>query len=195
MESLYRLSTLMGGKTIRVPTLRDIESLVGGVSAISDVLIEGKDPDRALKDVKEELGLIFSHRINLKNFVHQALESYNLFGEDQDSRPLVYMLLGAMSCLDKTFDGLALRSAEASVGELAESYKAMVTCCAKFTDSLVKISENGQKSLNSSFSAESVAQKDEENFRPSAEPIMTKQVAGMTVKVYATGASGQPRES
>jgi hypothetical protein len=145
MESLYRLATLAGGKTIQIPTLREMDTLLGAVSAITSCLLEGKDPDKAIREAKSNLGLVFSHKVNLKKFVYQAMKSYKIFGDEiAATQPLVNVLLTSLMCLEKVFDGMIEKTGSASAEEMAKIYSDMVGSCTQLTNSLVNTS-NGVK--------------------------------------------------
>jgi hypothetical protein len=147
VESLYRLATLMGGQTLQVPTLRELDTLIGAVSAISEAVVNGKAPEKAIRDAKADLGLVFSHTVNLKKFVANAIESHSLYADGGESTPLVNVLLASIACLEKTFDGLVEKSRGATPGELAKLYATMVESCTNFTNSLVNVSAGGKRIL------------------------------------------------
>jgi len=147
LDSIYRLSSVLGGETVKIPTLRELDSLLGAVSAVSQCLLKGEDPATAVRKSKEDLKLVFAHRVNLESFVANAIKSYKLFGEDKDTQPLVSVLLGSISCLEKIFDGIMEKKKSASPEALATIYTEMVNSCAKFSDSLVTISQSGRQKI------------------------------------------------
>lgn len=147
LESLYRLSTIMGGRTMQIPTIRELDTLIGACASISDALIKGKDPVQAIKDNKADLGLVFSHKVNVKKFVQAALEAHSVFGEDKNTQPLVAVLLSSISCLEQTFSGMLEKANTAGPVDLARLYSEMVQSTTKFSESLVQYSMAGKQLL------------------------------------------------
>lgn len=147
LESLYRLSTLIGGKKVQIPTLREMDTLVGACASISDALIKGKDPAVAIRENKADLGLVFSHKVNIKSFVEAALETHSIFGEEKNTVPLVAVLLSSIKSLETAFEAMLESSKEAGPADLARLYQEMVASTTRFSESLVNYANTGKELL------------------------------------------------
>lgn len=139
LESLYRLISVAGGKTLRVPTKRELDTLIGATVTVSKIILEGKEIDKAIQESKSDLDLMYSKQVNLRTFINSALESYNLFKAETPSQPLVNILLLAMKSLEKVMDTLVDRLGEENTDAVLKAYTTMTESCTNFTKSLVTI--------------------------------------------------------
>lgn len=141
IDSLYRLVSVMGGKRIRVPTMRQMETLLGSVVAMSKMLLEGETVvDKAVSGAKDDLDLTFSHRFNIHTFISSAMETYNIFGEDKASEPLIDLMIRSIKSLDDLLGTIRERSKTQTNEQLLREYKQLSGTFTNFTESLVRIS-------------------------------------------------------
>ena len=142
IDSLYRLIDLQGGKTIRIPTQRELDTLVGTILSSSKVILEGKDLTSSIAESKKDLDLVFTRRVHLKKFVSQAIDVYNLIGKDETSDPLINMVTISIKTLDSLLGKVVndMESKEIILDQYVELSKLINT----FTKSLIEIN-NSQK--------------------------------------------------
>lgn len=140
LESLYRIVYILGGETIRIPTQRELDTLLGAVVTVSKAMMEGKDPFSIVGESKHDYDLVFSRHISIQSYVSKILESYDLFKEDSSSEPLVNILLKSIKSIETLFGEITKNSDYASPEMLLKSYGEMSSSFTKFTDSLVKVS-------------------------------------------------------
>lgn len=103
IESLYRLSYIAGGSTVRVPTLQELNTLIGVVATVTKILLENKDMEEALKESKDQLQLIFSNNKNhsVRAYITRLLESYSLFSQDTSDTTLMQLVLSSLTSLER----------------------------------------------------------------------------------------------
>ena len=142
LDSLYRLIDLQGGKTIRIPTQRELDTLVGTILSSSKVILEGKDLTSSIAESKKDLGLVFTRRIHMKKFISQAIDVYNLIGKDETSDPLINMVTISIKTLDSLL-GKVVNDME-SKENILDQYIELSKLINNFTKSLIEIN-NGQK--------------------------------------------------
>jgi hypothetical protein len=140
VDSMYRLVAVLGGKKIRIPTARELDSLIGAVVSVSKMVLEGKPLNKSLQESKEDLNLVFSDKVNIQYFVSKCLESFNIFDADKPSSPLINILANSIKTLDTLFKSMEKKSSTASPEILLDQYIKLSESFSKFTDSLVSIS-------------------------------------------------------
>jgi hypothetical protein len=139
VDSLYRLVTVAGGKTIKVPSMRDLESLIGGVLSAGKMMLDGKDVDKALKEVKKEYGLVMANTINIHDFINNILECVKR--EEVAGEPLVEVVLSSMRSLEKLFDTVVDSCDKLSGDAILHHYTELNKLLTNVTGSLVKVTE------------------------------------------------------
>lgn len=92
LESLYRLCTVSGGRKIKVPTLRQLDTIVGAIGGVSDYIMEGKPYQETLKKSKTDLDLVFSSKTNMHHFISKAIETFDLKDGEVSQEPLIKVL-------------------------------------------------------------------------------------------------------
>jgi hypothetical protein len=102
IDSLSRLVQVCGGKTIRIPFPEELDSLLCSVVAVSRIIKEGKDIERAIQDTKSSSDFNLSRQINIQEFVSRLVDTFTTFKEDPKSQPLVSMLIDSVRSLEKT---------------------------------------------------------------------------------------------
>jgi hypothetical protein len=100
IESLYRLSTIKGGETIRIPTLLELETLIGATVIASERLISGTSEQRSRWKIKKDYEISFKNNLNLDNVVNNILYSVVNF-QDTSSTPMVNTLLSSIQAIEK----------------------------------------------------------------------------------------------
>ena len=145
IDSLYRLVGVLGGQTIKIPTQRDLDTLLGSAVAISNIILDGKKPKEAVLQAKEEYGFVFQNTINLSQFLSKNLQALSLLGEDKPTEPLINILVVSMKSLDNILGELAKRSDSAESTEvILRRYSELSASFSQLTDSLLKISSCGK---------------------------------------------------
>lgn len=140
IDSLYRLVSIMGGKRVRVPTMRQMETLIGSVVAMSKMLMEGKTMDSSVLEAKGDLDLTFSHRFNIPTFISDAMQIYDVFGDEKGSEPLLQLMIKSIKSLDVLLAEIKERAATQGSAELVGEYAKLTSTYSTFTESLVRIS-------------------------------------------------------
>lgn len=140
IDSLYRITSILGGQTVRIPSTRELDTLIGAVITVSKIISEGKNLDEALEQGKEDYDLVLANHINIQSFISKMLQSYNIFKEDTPSQPIINMLLGSIKSLDTLFSHLQKKAKDAPADKLLKQYCELSSSFSQFTDSLVKVS-------------------------------------------------------
>lgn len=138
LDSLYRIVAVMGGKTLRVPTQRELDTLIGGVITASKVILEGKDIKKTVKESRNEYDLVFSSHIDIQYFVSKAVENFNIFKDGSSSEPLINLLVSSISSLDKLFKKSNFSAQDSS--ELMKQYCELSNAFSNITTALLNIS-------------------------------------------------------
>lgn len=112
LESLYRICTVSGGRKIKIPTIRQLDTIVGTVSSVSEYIIDGKDYQGTLAKSKKDLDLVFSANMNMHQFISKAIDVLDLKENNQSTEPLINVL------------SLSRKSIELYVTELSNEKKA-----------------------------------------------------------------------
>lgn len=149
IDSLYRLVYILGGQTIKIPTKRELDTLLGAVVTISKSIMEGKDPRVVLNETKKEYDLFFSNTIHMQTLISKALETYNIFSEDKESMPLLNILAMSMGSINILFKQLEKKSENMSTDSIIKEYVELSSSFSKLTESLsnikIHLSENKGK--------------------------------------------------
>jgi len=135
-DSLSRIVSLMGGKTVRIPTQRELDTLLGTVITLSKNIIEGKTTKKALAESKSDFDLVFCNQINIQNFVSKSMESYKYFGKDQETKPLIHALLSSIKSIESMIDDLVKENKENISEEEIETYSELSKKFSHFAESL-----------------------------------------------------------
>lgn len=141
IDSLYRLVHLMGGQTLRVPTIKELDSLLGAVVSVSKMIMEGKDLKSSISESKKDLNLMFTTRINIQDFVSKSVESFNVFNNEAKVEPLLNVLALSIKSMDHLFQQITKRSEEMHSDTLLKNYVELSSSFSNFTQSLIHISE------------------------------------------------------
>lgn len=142
IDSLYRLVQVMEGRSVRVPTLREMDTIIGSVIAISNAISEGGSVDEVLKESKEKYGLVFSNHVNMRNFISKSIETYDIFGDmKKPSEPIIKMLLLTVNSLEVLFSKLNKSMDDTTSSDLLDSYKVLSESFNAFTKNLINISD------------------------------------------------------
>ena len=120
IDSLYRLVSLCGGQTIRIPTMRELDTLLGSVIAVARVITEGRTSQEFIKETKDDLDLVFSNHVNMKYFMSKIIETYELFGDEEESEPLLNILMMSVKSIEGLLEDL---SVDVEDNDLLDSYR------------------------------------------------------------------------
>lgn len=146
IDSLYRLVQVAGGKKIRVPTQRELDTLIGSVVAVSKMIMEGKEFNKSIRESKKDFDLVFSYQVNIETFCSKIIQSIDLFSDPSQSSPLVSMVLMTIRSLDRLFTELTAKIDKTDPETLIKSYEAMSQTMDKMTHILAKLQEQVEKS-------------------------------------------------
>ncbi len=139
LDSILRLVTISGGSTIRIPTTREFESIIGATMAASKMIIDGEtDVTKAKWEAKHEYGLVFSNRVNMSNFIDRIMSSCH-FSEAEGGKPtspLIHLLLTYIKSLNTITDTLIDKTDTESYDTLVSSFGKLVDISLNIIDSL-----------------------------------------------------------
>jgi hypothetical protein len=142
IDSLYRLVSLMGGKTLKIPNSRELDTMLGSVVAISQSIMEGKDPKKSLQEAKQDMNLVFTQKIDINSFISKAIDSYNVFKDDKTTDPIITILSMSIKSLDILFKTLEEKAGELPPESILSKYVELCTSFSKFTETLINIKNN-----------------------------------------------------
>jgi hypothetical protein len=111
LKSLYRLSTIAGGTKIKIPTLRQLESLINASNATIKV-INGEGVIDASEASKKELGLVLSNRTDVVDIIKKVNKIYESIKPDGNTEPLIEALLLSQNALMSHYKSLDDQSKE-----------------------------------------------------------------------------------
>lgn len=141
IDSLYRLVQIAGGKRLKIPTQRDLNTLIGSVVAVSKVIMEGKDVKESINTTKKELDLVFSHEVNINSFVSRIIESMQVFGEDEKTDPMIQMLVLSIKSLETLMNQFLDKMDKADPNTVLKSYEQLSNTLSGFTQALITLSD------------------------------------------------------
>lgn len=100
LESLYRLCTVSGGRKIKVPTLRQLDTIVGAINSVSDYIIDGKPYQESLAKSKKSFDLVFSSKTNMHHFISKAIDVLDLKETEYSHEPLIKVLATSKKAIE-----------------------------------------------------------------------------------------------
>lgn len=153
IESLYRLVSILGGEEIRIPTLNELDTLLGAVVSVSKIITEGKDPQKVISESKKDCNLIFSRKVNMQYFISKIIESYDIFKENSATNPVINILFSSIVSMEKMLKEFSSKFDPTTSPELLlKVYNEMSDSFNQFTGSLITmndfISKNKKRSKN-----------------------------------------------
>ena len=146
IDSLYRLCQISGGKRIRIPTQRELNTLVGAVVTVSKMITDGKNFKESVNESKKEFDLVFSHQINTETFVAKIIKSMNTFGPDEQTDPLISVIVMSIKSLEKLFDKVLEKADTADPETVLRTYEVLSQSLSSFTHIMNELSKNINKS-------------------------------------------------
>jgi hypothetical protein len=139
IHSLYRLLSIRGGTSIKLPPLKHLERLIGAVVITSYMLLEGKSYDEAVKSAKEELDFDLGTG-SVRKMVSRIIEAYNLFENKKESDSLLDIMISALNVMKNLANKIPeLVDQGASPDNVLRLYKEMSSSLNNLTNSLIKI--------------------------------------------------------
>jgi hypothetical protein len=145
IDSLYRLVQIAGGKRLKIPTPRDLNTLIGAVVSVSKMVMEGKDLRESVNTSKKDFDLVFSHEVNIHNFVGKIINSMDLFGEDAETEPMISMLVLSIKSLERLMNQFIEKMDKADPDTVLKSYEYLSNTLSHFTDAILTLSDKLQK--------------------------------------------------
>lgn len=155
IDSLYRLIYIAGGKEIRIPTLCELDSLLGAVRAVSGVILGDEEAKKTLNKSRRDFELVFSKKINMDSFISSMLQSFDLFREEEGSSALLNLVLVGMKSLERVSTQLADKLDKNSPENLLSYFKELSTSIDSITGTLTNMQTHVSKKkhyLNDIFS-------------------------------------------
>jgi hypothetical protein len=157
IDSLNRLVAVAGGKVIKVPTKKDLETLIGSIVCISKSVMEGEDPISNLNKIKYDYDLVFNSGITITKTISKVIETFDVFKEDNNSKALINLLVISVKSLDVLFQKLVDKSDDLPVDTILKQYTELNASFSRFTESLVSIKKGINNEQN--IESESVIEK------------------------------------
>lgn len=148
IDSLYRLCQISGGKRIRIPTQRELNTLVGAVVTVSKMITDGKNFKESVNESKKEFDLVFSHQINTETFVAKIIKSMNTFGADDKTDPLISIIVMSIKSLEKLFDKVLEKAETSNPETLLRTYEVLSQSLSSFTNIMAELSKSMDKPQN-----------------------------------------------
>jgi len=141
-DSLNRLVAVSGGKMVRVPTQKDLETLIGSIVCISKSVMEGEDPIENLNKAKYDYDLVFNSGTTITKTISKVIETFDIFKEDSNSKALINLLIMSIKSLDILSQKLVEKSDGLPIELVLKQYTELSSSFSRFTDSLVNIKKN-----------------------------------------------------
>lgn len=145
IDSLYRLVAICGGRTIRIPKERELESLMGAVVSISNMVLEGDSMEDAIYKAKREYGLVMDNRINIRELISKINSTMDI-EDDKMSDPMI----GLLEKLIKFFDVIISEihtSEHISSPDLLRLFENVSSSITNLTDNIFSIKERIEGSI------------------------------------------------
>jgi hypothetical protein len=133
-DSLYRLVSCFGGKTIRIPNQQVLDSMLGATIVASKYALTGKMPARSIAHAKQEFDLVFTAQASIQHFVSKALEVFQVHGHPKSSEPMINILSSSVAAMDMLFQKIKDNPSEVSSSEAMSQY-------VKLSESFSKLSQ------------------------------------------------------
>lgn len=148
VDSLYRLVSICGGNTIRIPKERELESLMGAVVTISNMVLDGQDMETAIFKAKKDYGLVMDNRINIRDLIHKVNCTIDL-ENDAMSEPMLNMLEKLVKFFDVIVGDLS-RLERISSPDLLRLFTNVSDSITNLTDNVFTIKTRIENSCNTS---------------------------------------------
>lgn len=140
IDSLYRMCAILGGRTIKVPHLQDLNTLIGATVAASKMILHGTDKKKAVKEAKREFELAFSPHVSSTYFISKAVESFNVFKDEKSADPVINVLVASINSMNVLFKNLeqtfAGKTTEAKIRHYAELSRSLT----QLSEGIIRIS-------------------------------------------------------
>jgi len=137
-DSLSRIVSLMGGKSIRIPTQRELDTLLGSVVTIAKMIMEGGEVKDLLKETKANMDLVYCNQkhFNVQTFISKSIETYNMFGEDPKTKPLINALISSIKSIETIIDQVVKENGHSENESERKRYTDLTRSFAVFSESL-----------------------------------------------------------
>jgi hypothetical protein len=148
IDSLQRIVQICGGKTIKIPTQSQLDSMMGATTAIAQNIISGKPISESVYQSKHDLELSFPFNAHLQLVISKMMEAYDIKMKDNHTQPMITLLTSSICTLQKMFDTLASQTDKVSASDLMKSYLDLSTTFTTMTDSLIRVSQERDQELS-----------------------------------------------
>lgn len=142
IDSLYRLVNVCGGQTLKIPNIRELDTVIGATVTVGKMIMEGKDYHTSVSETKNNLGLVFTNTINTQTFISKLLEVYDIYKDDPQTQPIISILAMSIKSLDTLFNELTEKAKDLPAESIISKYTELASSFSKFTESLTNIKNN-----------------------------------------------------
>jgi hypothetical protein len=171
IDSLYRLVNVLGGRQIKIPTIKQLNTIVGSVIVASNIILGNEEIDKerqkigiknklngkqhelpkkssmdlninkCVKDVKQEFDLSFADNINIRKFISNIINIVNTCGEDKNSNPILDRIYIGIKSLDDFFSHYINSLDNVNGTEILQTYSEFMKMLNKLTTNLSSMRE------------------------------------------------------
>tara|TARA_Y100000310_G_C20695263_1_gene825219 strand:+ start:1388 stop:2587 length:1200 start_codon:yes stop_codon:yes gene_type:complete len=149
IDSLVRLAKVAGGRTLKIPTLRRVDTLIGSVEAASQVLLKQTEIGAAVESAKKNYNLIYSNKVNIKEFVLKTIDIFKVIGTQSESTPIMGMVLASINSLQTIATEFNVKLKEGKISpDTCQYYLYAISCFDTVANSLLPLLTENKKSKN-----------------------------------------------
>lgn len=148
IESIYRLCTIKGGETIHVPSLSDLETLIGSTVIAARKLTDGTTVSK--RKVRDEYGFCFKKNFNIDDLVNSLLFSISNFNNNSTT-PLLNTLLSSVKAIEKQSDFINKNSDKMGNNEVVECFVELNNSLSMLTSSFMCLNGIIKNNMNASL--------------------------------------------
>jgi len=147
IESLYRLCMVKGGETIRIPTIAELETLIGATMTVVENLTTYQGCKNIKRTIKKQTQLKYANYINFDNIVSNILNNIGDLG-DRSTSPLMTNLLNAISELSVQIENLNVKTKELNGSEVLQQMTRNQKCLNMLNNSFRNITKIAKLNIN-----------------------------------------------
>jgi len=142
IDSLYRLAYSVGGETIRVPSVKELNNLIGMVVASGKSIVEDRDPLDCIAEAKDDMSLSYStiKDIRINEMMKNMVTSHKLNFQSESSDSIMSQLLLSTKTLKFLLEKISEKSSDMSQSEALNKYSELSESFTLFLNSLTSIS-------------------------------------------------------
>ena len=138
IDSLHRLILLLGGEKIRIPTQKELNTLIGSVVAVSKMVEGDKDVKKVLNKSKRDLGLVFSHQVNIQNFISKVI-GMSAVSNGRSEDVIINVAFDVMKSVNEVLGGFIDKICSNYSSESVDSFKPLLSSINEHMECVSKI--------------------------------------------------------